>query len=170
MNFLVAIILTVSQFISFYTLSFKSNTGNTIPFSNYQGKKVLLVNIATQSPNANQIAELESLYQQYSDSLIIVAFPSNDFGNESGTNESIATSLEANYHIHFILAEKTNVSGTGKSELYQWLSDQSLNGMLNSEVKKDFYKYLINSEGRLIGIFSDEVSPLSNTLQSAIIN
>jgi len=162
--------ILVYQLVSIYTISVNDNTGNAINFAAFTGKKILLVNTASNSTNAGQYAQLEQLYQLHKDSLVIIAFPSNDFGNEPGTIDSINSWVHTNYNIHYLLAEKTIVSGSEKSYLYNWLSDINANGMMNSSVSHDFYKYLINSEGKLIGIFNEEVDPLDSKIQEAITN
>lgn len=162
--------ILIYQVVSIYSISVNDNTGNTINFAAFTGKKILLVNTASNSTNAGQYAQLEQLYQLHKDSLVIIAFPSNDFGNEPGSNDSIANWVRANYNIHYLLAEKIIVSGSEKSYLYNWLSDINANGMMNSSVSHDFYKYLINGEGKLIGIFNEEVSPLDDKVQDAITN
>jgi len=163
-------IFLVAQVVSVYTISVNDIDGNAINFSSFQGKKILLVNTATNSADVDQYAQLEALYQLHRDSLVIIAFPANDFGNEPRTNAGIDSFVHNNYDIHYLLAEKTVVSGSNKSYLYNWLSDSTINGMTDSRVNKDFYKFLVNSEGKLIGIFTNQVNPLDSVLQNAITN
>jgi len=160
----------ILNLVSIYTISVNDGNGKPIKFSDYSGKKILIVNTASNGPDSQQYVDLEKLYQMHKDNLVIIAFPSNDFGNEPDENDEIFKRVVKSFNVHFIIAEKTLVSGQNKSYLYKWLSDESLNGMMNSTVKRDFYKYLIDGEGRLIGIFSNAVSPLSAELQSAITN
>jgi glutathione peroxidase len=155
---------------SIYTFSIKNIDNVNIPLSNFSGKKILIVNTATNSPYVNQYAGLDSLYQLYHDSLVIIAFPSNSFGHELNNNNQIKNFVNNTYHIHYILAKKTDVKGNDMAPLYRWLALPSENGMMRGKVNGDFYKFLINSSGTLIGTFNGSVQPMSATIRNLIQN
>ncbi len=155
---------------SIYTFTIKNIDGGNIPLSSFAGKKILLVNTATNSPYVNQYAGLDSLYQLYRDSLVIIAIPSNSFGHELNNNNQIKNFVNNTYHIQYILAKKTDVKGNDKAPLYRWLALPSENGMMRGKVNGDFYKFLINSSGTLIGIFNGSVQPMSTLMRNAVQN
>jgi glutathione peroxidase len=153
---------------SIYTITSAGMEGNTIHFSDYQGKKILIINTACNSFYAAQFSGLEQLYQKYKDSLVIVDFPSNSFGNEPWENAQIKDYLNNHYHIHFILAAKSEVIGTNQISIFQWLTEQDQNGMMNSAITNDFQKFLVDKDGVLIGVFSSEVDPMNTKITNAI--
>lgn len=141
--------------------------GSSISFNQFEGKKILLVNIATGSPRVNQLQELQQLQNQYADSLVVIGFPSNSFGQESKSNEELVKYLNA-LSVTYRIALKGEVSGENAQPLYKWLTDHSKNGVTNSIVKEDFQKYLIDTRGELMGIFAGSVSPLDNQVIASI--
>ncbi|HRE62304.1 MAG TPA: hypothetical protein PKU77_00860 [Ferruginibacter sp.] len=144
---------------NFYSLSFQDVNGNTIQMSSFQGKRILISNIATASPKAGQLVGLQQLQQQYSDSLVVIVFPSNSFGNEPKTNAQIKAYCDTSVHNTFIIAAKTNVTGSGTHPVFSWLASQSQNGQMNAVAQADFVKFLINKDGELAGFFSSKISP-----------
>lgn len=154
--------------ISFYSLSFLDINGNVINCQSFTGKKVLLVNIASNSPKINQLNGLLQLQQEFKDSLIVVAFPSNSFGNESKTNEQLKIFLQQNYNLNFIIAAKTSLIGNDKNPVYEWLGNINSNGIMNANTGADFVKYLIGKNGKIIGMFSSKVQPKDSTIVQAI--
>lgn len=155
---------------SIYDITIKDVDGNTLGFAQFKGKKMLFVNTASSGSYIGQLAGLEQLYQKYKDSLVIIAIPSNTFHNESKSNAEIKSFIQKSYDTHFIIAEKAEVEGASQSPLYAWLTHQSQNGMMENTVDEDFYKFLVNEEGKLVGIFAPSVDPMSEELQSAIKN
>lgn len=156
--------------ISFYSLAVADTDGNPISFTGFKGKKVLIVNIASNSKDTAQLRSLEQLYQAHKDSLVVLAVPSNDFGNEPLTNVQLKNWLQQQYDAHYIITQKTAVGDSASlSPLYQWLTKAEQNGVANTAVKKDFYKFLINKQGELTGIFTQHVSPADSVLIKAII-
>jgi glutathione peroxidase len=154
-----------------YQFQFNNIDGNTISLSQYQGKKILLVNVATQNATTNQYAELQLLHNRFKDSgLVIIAISSNSFGNEPKTNTAIKAYCIANYSITFPLGAKASVKGADIIPLYKWLTTKAENGLMDSEVRGDFQKYLINTEGRLVGVFGARVTPMSEVMINAIRN
>lgn len=139
---------------SIYDFKVNSVDGIEIDFNDFRGKKILIVNTASQGEQADQLAELEQLYQQFKDSgLVIVAFPTDDFSNEIRSNEQIKVSYQSNYSISFPIAAKGSVKGAGISPLYSWLTRKVQNGLMNTEIDQDFEKFLINGNGNLVGAY-----------------
>ena len=155
---------------SIYSFQVTDIDNGTIDFNDFQGKKILLVNIATGSSQVSQLGELEQLKQAYSDSLVIIAFPSNTFGHESRSNIDIKQFCQSQYNTTFRLAGKGSVLGGDIQPLYNWVTHQSENGVLNNDVAADFQKYLVDKDGSLIGVFGSDVSPMDSTIQNAITN
>lgn len=108
------------------------------------------------------------MYQLYSDSLIIIAFPSNSFGNELRTNQEIKTLCQNYFHTTFPLAAKTNVSGSTAHVLFNWLAQQTENGVMNATANKDFCKFLITKEGTLVATFGPDILPTDSIIHKAI--
>lgn len=148
-----------------YDYSFTSLEGEEISLADFKGKKMLLVNTASKCGFTPQYKELESLYQQYKDRLIIIGFPANNFRNqEPGTNEDIAAFCERNYGVTFPMSEKTTVVGENQDPIYRWLTSKAYNGKKDSTVKWNFQKYLIDENGNLIDVFESAVTPLSDAI------
>ena len=146
---------------SFYSLNAVANNGEVINFERFKGKKVLLVNIASQCGFTPQYSELEELHQLHNDQIAILGFPSNDFGGqEPGTDEEIENFCKVNFGVTFPIFRKDKVSGEDKQPVYQWLSSSNKNGWNNTEPSWNFYKYLVDENGNLDKIFSSSVSPL----------
>jgi glutathione peroxidase len=153
---------------SIFSLSFENHSGSMQSLSAYQGKKILFVNIATGSSRVGQLAALQQLQQQYSDSITVIAFPSNSFGNETRSDSAIAQFCQG-YGISFSISKKIQLAGSGQHAIYHWLTTASENGATSDPIKGDFQKMLVDREGRLIGIFSPSVDPMSAELVNAIL-
>lgn len=156
---------------SIYTRQFTSLDGTNIPLAHYQGKKMLLVNIASNSEfAAAQLPQLEELYQQYKDSLEVIAFPSNDFGNEPRTDTELKLLMQNSYHLHFPVSVKTTVkdSVAATHPIYTWLQNETENGNMNVKIGRDFQKYIVDKNGMLIGVFSGKVSPMDSIIIKTI--
>ncbi|RYD74123.1 MAG: glutathione peroxidase, partial [Sphingobacteriales bacterium] len=143
-----------------YDFKVEALEGGNIDFSTYKGKKILIVNTASKCGYTPQYKELEALYQQYKDKLVIVGFPANNFmSQEPGTNADIAAFCEKNYGVTFPMAAKISVKGNDIAPLYQWLTQKSQNGVLDAEVKWNFNKFLIDEKGNLLAYFPSKVTP-----------
>lgn len=153
---------------SFYSLHFNRIEGGEQHLSAFQGKKVLLVNIATGSTKVGQLAALNQLQQQFKDSLVIVAFPSNSFGHELRDNAGIRQFCDSAYQVGFAIAQKGDVKGPSAQPVYQWLTHKEENGAGSVQLLADFQKCLIDSNGELIGVFAGSVSPLDQKIIQAI--
>lgn len=153
-----------------YGYSLTATNGDTIHLSDYAGKKILFVNTAASSPLASQYGKLEQLYQLYKDSLVIIAVPSNSFGNEQETDSVINENVHDTYNISYLLAALVDVAGDSMHPVYHWLTESSLNGSVTNPVGTDFQKFMIGTDGKLIGVFSSKVDPMSASIQDAIKN
>jgi glutathione peroxidase len=150
--------------LDFYSLQAISNDGHEISFENYRGKKVLIVNLASQCGFTPQYQELEKLHLQ-NENIEILGFPSNNFGGqEPGTDDQIAAFCKVNFGVTFQLFRKNDVTGANRQPVYQWLTDETKNGWNNQEPRWNFYKYLVDENGNLANIFSSSVSPLDMPL------
>jgi glutathione peroxidase len=150
---------------SIYDYSFTSIEGKEISLSQFKGKNLLIVNVASECGFTPQYKDLESLYKTYSNKLVIIGFPANNFGKqEPGTNEEIAEFCKKNYGVSFLLAQKSDVVGKSQNAIFKWLTDKSLNGWNNANPKWNFYKYLINSDGELIKVFPSTTNPMSEKI------
>lgn len=155
--------------VSFYSLSSILNNGEDFSFEKLKGKNVLIVNTASDCGYTAQYDELEKLYQQLKDKLIILAFPANDFKNQEQSNdEAIAAFCKLNYGITFQLIQKTKVVGNNSNEVFKWLSNEQLNGWCNQQPIWNFSKYLINEKGVLTHFFGPAISPLTSTILKSI--
>lgn len=164
---LIASVLLLST--SIYSFTITNTQGDSIQLNNYQHKTLLLVNIATGNPDrVGQLAGLQQLQQQYGDSLVVIAFPSNSFGNENLSNEELLHYCQYNYNSTFLVAEKGSVDSTDIQPLYKWLTKKTENGVMNSRVKGDFQKYIINRDGNLSGVFAGSVLPTDSLFKAAI--
>ncbi len=144
-----------------YDFSVKDISGEDFSLSSLKGKKVMLVNTASKCGLTPQYEKLEALYKKYKDqNFVIVGFPANNFGaQEPGTNTEIATFCKLNYGVTFPMMEKISVKGADIHPLYQFLTQKSKNGVLDSEVSWNFQKYLINEKGELVAMIPPTTSP-----------
>lgn len=150
--------------VSFYSLKAITNSGNEISFEKYAGKKVLIVNLASQCGYTPQYTELEQLNQE-NKNIVILGFPSNNFASqEPGSDEEIAQFCKINFGVTFQLFKKDNVRGKNMQPVYRWLSDINKNGWNSKEPQWNFYKFLIDENGNLSKIFSSSVAPLDMIL------
>lgn len=147
---------------SFYDLKAIANNGKEVAMSDYKGKKVMLVNVASNCGFTNQYDELEKLYQTHSDKLVILGFPANDFKEqEAGTDKEIEQFCKVNFGVTFPLFKKQSVLKPSQGEVFQWLTDEKKNGWNNQEPVWNFSKYLVNEKGELTNFYGSAVSPLN---------
>src|ERR1700753_2738869 len=113
---------------SIYDFKVTSLDGKTIDLAQFKGKKILIVNTASQCGNTPQYADLQKMYEKYKGKLVIVGFPANNFGaQEPGSNEEIATFCSKNYSVSFPMAAKISVKGDDMAPIYQWLTQKKYN-------------------------------------------
>ena len=149
---------------SVYAIPFELINGDTADLSAYRGKKIVVVNTASDCGYTGQYEELQKLYAQRKDDIVIIGFPANDFKQqEKGSNEEIASFCKKNYGVDFPLAMKTTVvKSADQHPIFKWLSDQKQNGWNEQAPSWNFSKYIIDEQGKLIGYFDPGVSPLGN--------
>ena len=147
--------------LSFYEFIVKDIDGNDYEFSQLQGKKVMVVNVASKCGYTKQYAQLQQVYDTYKDSgFVIIAFPANNFlWQEPGTDAEIKAFCALNYEVTFPMMSKISVKGKDKHPLYQWLTTKSMNGFEDSKVKWNFQKYLISPKGELEKVCSPSMVP-----------
>jgi len=150
---------------SFYDFKMIANNGKEIDFSTLKGKKVMVVNVASQCGYTPQYKELEKLHEKYKDKLTILGFPADNFGHqEPGNDSEIAQFCEINFGVTFQLFQKSSVKGKDQNPLYHWLSHKEENGWNNSAPIWNFCKYLINEKGELIKFYAPSINPLSSAI------
>ena len=154
---------------SIYDFKVPGLDGGTIDFAKYKGKKILIVNTASQCGNTPQYAELEKLYEKYSSSLVIVGFPANNFGaQEPGSNTEISSFCKKNYGVKFPMAEKVSVKGDDIHPLFKYLVAEAEKMGEKDPIKWNFTKFLIDENGKLVKVFHNKVLPMSDEVVSAI--
>jgi len=155
---------------SFYNLPATLIDDSTINLDQYKGKKILLVNTASDCGYTGQYEQLEKLYRQNREKLVILGFPANDFkGQEKGTDLAIASFCKLNYGVSFPLFKKSKViNGTDQNEIFKWLSQKNKNGWNEQAPTWNFCKYLIDEQGRLTHFFASSVEPSSQEVLAAI--
>ncbi len=146
---------------SFYDFKVKDINGNEFNFSQLKGKKVMVVNTASKCGFTPQYADLENLYQKYKkDNFVIIGFPANNFHNqEPGSNSEIKAFCTKNYGVTFPMMSKISVKGDDMNPVYKWLTSEKENGKMDSEVKWNFQKYLINEKGELVNVIYSKEKP-----------
>ncbi|RXK60993.1 glutathione peroxidase [Lacibacter luteus] len=152
--------------VAFHSLKATMSNGIVYDFAQLKGKKVLLVNTASNCGYTGQYDDLQKLHEQFGKELVILGFPANDFKEqEKGTDDEIAQFCKVNFGVTFPLMKKTTVVKSGEqNEVYQWLSDSTKNGWNNKQPSWNFSKYLVNEQGILTHYFDPSVSPLSDEL------
>jgi glutathione peroxidase len=150
---------------SIHQFKVASLDGGTIDFASFKGKKILVVNTASECGYTPQYKELQALYEKYKDRLVIVGFPANDFGKqEPGTNEEIKAFCEKNYGVAFPMAAKISVKGKDIAPIYNWLTHKDSNGVMDADIKWNFNKFLLDENGVLIAYFPSKVKPMSEEI------
>ena len=146
---------------SIYQFKVEDLSGDSFDFSTLKGKKILVVNTASECGLTPQYEQLQAIYEKYKDkNFVIVGFPANNFGSqEPGTNKQIATFCQKNYGVTFPMMSKISVKGNDMHPIYQFLTQKAKNGLEDSEVQWNFQKYLINEKGELAKVISPRTLP-----------
>ena len=155
---------------SLHNLSIRLNDETEMNLGAFKGKKILIVNTASNCGYTNQYEGLQQLYEQFKDYLTVIAFPANDFKEqEKGSDDQIAQFCTVNYGVSFPLAKKSSVmKSPNQNEVFRWLSHKELNGWTNKQPSWNFSKYLVNEEGLLTHYFDPSVEPLGPEVMKAI--
>ncbi len=148
-----------------YDYKVEALDGSEINFADFKGKKILIVNTASECGFTPQYADLENLYKQYKNHLVIVGFPANNFGSqEPGSNQEIAAFCQKNYGVTFPMAAKVSVKGEDKAPIFKFLTEEELNGVKNSEILWNFTKFLLDENGKLIDTFVSTTKPTDEAI------
>jgi glutathione peroxidase len=141
---------------SIYDFKIKSLDGKEVDFSQYKGKKLLIVNTASKCGKTPQYAGLEKLHEQYGNQVTVLGFPANNFlWQEPGSSAEIAEFCERNYGVKFQMFEKVSVKGRDQHPLYQWLQAKT-----GEKPDWNFAKYIVSEDGTTVQFFKSGVQPL----------
>ena len=152
-----------------YDIELKTLQGGNYDWNTCKGKKVLIVNTASECGFTKQYKELQELYDAHRDRLEIIGVPCNQFGKqEPGNSKDIQEFCELNFGVSFPLSEKLDVKGENQHPLYTWLTSKELNGKKSSSVKWNFQKYLIDEDGKLIDYYFSITKPMSKKIVSKL--
>lgn len=151
---------------SIFAFTVQTIEGENLSLEKFKGKKILVVNTASKCGLTPQYKDLESLYKKYGgEKFVIVGFPANNFlSQEPGSNEDIKDFCTKNYGVSFPMMAKISVKGDDIAPIYKWLTQKSENGKLDSEVKWNFQKYLIDENGQLVDVVNPKDSPTSEKI------
>lgn len=148
-----------------YDFKVESLDGNEINFADFKGKKILIVNTASECGFTPQYADLEKLSKDYADNLVVVGFPANNFGGqEPGSNKEIGAFCEKNFGVTFPMAAKVSVKGEDTAPIFKYLTEKELNGVKNTAILWNFTKFLIDENGHLIDSYISTTKPTSDSI------
>ena len=173
-NTIITLLILISSTIlcaqSFHDIQIKDIQGDTLNLYDFKGKYVLVVNVASRCGYTKQYNDLEKLYQEH-DNLIVLGVPCNQFANQEPKSEKeILQFCTQNYNVSFPMTSKVNVKGKSKHPLYQWLTEKDRNKKGDFRISWNFNKFLIDPQGNLIEHFGSGVKPMSQEITSLIKN
>jgi glutathione peroxidase len=147
-----------------YDFKVKSIDGATFDFATLKGKKIIIVNTASECGNTPQYKDLEELYKKYkSKNVVVIGFPANNFGaQEPGSDKDIKAFCNKNYAITFPMMSKISVKGSDMAPIYKWLTEKKENGVKDVPVTWNFQKFLINEKGNWVGSVAPKTAPLAS--------
>ena len=166
----IAAVILLASFSSFHTksiydFSIKSLDGGTIDFSGFKGKTVMIVNTTSMCGYTPQYSALEKLYEEHKDKLVIVGFPSDNFGGqEYKDDKDIKSFCQKNYGVTFPLTTRVDVKGDNTTPIYKYLCNKSENGVLDAEISWNFNKFIIDKDGNLLVHLDSKVKPDSQEI------
>ncbi|MAD97016.1 MAG: glutathione peroxidase [Flavobacteriaceae bacterium] len=150
---------------SIYDIKIDSLQGKPVDLNSYKGKHILFVNVASKCGFTPQYRDLEKLYQEYQDKLMVIGVPCNQFGNqEPGSSSEIQEFCQVNYGVSFLITEKVDVKGGNQHPLYSWLTKKDQNSKKSSTVRWNFQKYLVDDEGNLVDYYYSITKPTSSKI------
>ena len=166
MRALLLSIFLVAGVTSVYDFKVPGLDGKTIDLAKFKGKKLLIVNTASKCGYTPQYTDLEKLYEQYKDKLVIVGFPANNFHQqEPGTNAEISEFCKKNYGVTFPMAEKVDVIGENTHPLFKYLTEEAKKmGVADPVIGWNFTKFLIDENGKLIAVFPSKIKPMDEQI------
>lgn len=148
-----------------YNIAINSSQGHPIDLSDYKGKKILFVNVASKCGFTPQYRDLQKLSDTYKNNLVVIGVPCNQFGKqEPGNSNEIQEFCELNYGVSFLITEKIDVKGSNQHPLYAWLTKKVINGKQNSTVKWNFQKYLVDDQGEFLDYFYSITKPTNSRI------
>ncbi|MGS4347036.1 glutathione peroxidase [Myroides odoratus] len=152
---------TVKNQQTIYQFKVKDLYGNDFDFATLKGKKVMIVNTASECGLTPQYEQLQSLYEEFGgDNFVIIGFPANNFGNqEPGSNAEIASFCQANFGVTFPMMEKISVKGEDMAPIYHFLTEKTKNGFADSTVEWNFQKYLVDEKGHVVQVINPRILP-----------
>lgn len=154
---------------SIYDFKLKTLDGQELSLSKFKGKKILIVNTASECGYTPQYKNLQALHTQYGNKVVVIGFPANNFGGqEPGSSAEIKTFCTKNYGVTFQMMEKISVKGSDMHPLYKWLSSADQNGSCSEAPGWNFCKYLIDEKGAVVKFFSSSTDPLSKDITSLL--
>ena len=169
-----AVVLTITLLINFqimnsqnsiYDISINGLNNNEIDLSQFKGKYMLFVNVASKCGFTGQYEGLQELYEKFKSKLVVIGVPSNQFGaQEPGTSTQIKEFCTNKFNVSFVMTEKTKVKGNEKHPIYEWLTNKNLNNVYSSSVKWNFQKYLVSPDGKLINYWYSLTKPMSSKI------
>ena len=149
---------------NFYDFELKGIDGKQVDLNVYKGKKILIVNVASECGYTPQYEDLQNLHEQFGNKVAVFGFPANNFGGqEPGTNQEIVEFCQANYGVSFQMFEKISVVGKDKHPLYKWLKEQS-----GEEPNWNFCKYLLDENGKVLAFYPSSVNPLDEQITAKL--
>jgi glutathione peroxidase len=147
---------------SIYDYSLVTLDGKKVKMSDYKGKKIIILNVASECGFTPQYADWQKFYETNKQNAVVLGFPANNFGSqEPGSNEQIKGFCQKNYGVTFPVFQKVSVKGSDKAPIYQWLTTKTMNGWNTDEPSWNFCKYLVNEEGKLTNFFTSKTKPSS---------
>lgn len=151
---------------AFYSLTTTTLDGEEFNFEDLKGKRILIVNTASECGFTPQYAQLQEVYEAYKDKgFVILGFPSNEFGGqEPGSNAEIGAFCQKNYGVSFPIMEKSDVLGNNKNEVYKWLTSIEANGKQDVTVSWNFNKFLVDENGQWVAHYPSNVTPLDERI------
>jgi len=156
---IILILFTMAPTTSMFDLTVNAIDGRPIELSQYKGKNLLIVNVASKCGFTPQYADLQKLHEAYGDKITILGFPANNFGaQEPGSNLQIADFCEKNFGVTFQMFEKISVKGSDQHPLYQWLKAET-----GQEPSWNFCKYLVKADGS-VKFFASNVNPMDKQI------
>ncbi|MDX2359571.1 MAG: glutathione peroxidase [Crocinitomicaceae bacterium] len=154
-----------AQSTDLYDYSFIDIDGNEVELSDFKGKKIMFINVASKCGFTPQYEDLQKLHEQYGDQLVLIGFPSNQFmKQEPGSEAEIKEFCQRNYGVDFLMASKIDVKGSEQHPIYTWLTSEELNGVESTKVGWNFQKYLVDEEGKYLQMFKPGTNPLDEEI------
>lgn len=154
---------------NFHDLQAKDINGAIIDFTQYKGKKLMIVNTASECGYTPQYADLQTLHEEFGDKLTILGFPSNNFGGqEPGTSHEIAQFCKSKYGVKFQMFAKVDVINNNQHPVYQWLTTLTLNGKNEQSPTWNFCKYLIDENGEFVAFLGAGTNPGESVIMDFI--